>query len=106
MEHSKSIVVVNAQSGSPVEQEKVPLRQKKVYLKAAGNFSNRKDVTNFYDSLDGKAWVKNGASLKMACTIPHFMGYRFGLFNYATKTHGGQVDFDFFRIQHQITAVE
>ena len=29
--------------------------------------------------------------------MPHFMGYRFGLFNYATKTPGGYVDFDWFR---------
>ncbi|WP_455610241.1 beta-xylosidase family glycoside hydrolase [Bacteroides sp.] len=26
------------------------------------------------------------------------MGYRFGLFNYATKTSEGYVDFDYFRI--------
>jgi hypothetical protein len=31
--------------------------------------------------------------------MPHFMGYRFGLFNYATKTPGGFVDFDWFRIE-------
>ncbi|WP_217646660.1 glycoside hydrolase family 43 protein [Pontibacter akesuensis] len=103
---AKSIVVVNAQSGGPVEQEKVPLRQSKVYLKAACDFRYRKDVTNFFYSLDGKTWVRIGAPLKMAYTIPHFMGYRFGLFNYATKTPGGQVDFDYFRIHHQNTEVE
>ena len=26
------------------------------------------------------------------------MGYRFGLFNFATKNPGGYVDFDFFRL--------
>jgi hypothetical protein len=34
----------------------------------------------------------------MAYTLPHFMGYRFGLFNYASKEVGGFVDFDFFHI--------
>ena len=34
----------------------------------------------------------------MSYTIPHFMGYRFGLFCYATKAPGGFADFDFFRI--------
>jgi hypothetical protein len=34
----------------------------------------------------------------MAYTLPHFMGYRFGLFNYATQNAGGFVDFDFFHI--------
>ncbi|WP_372490047.1 hypothetical protein [Chitinophaga sedimenti] len=38
----------------------------------------------------------------MAYTIPHFMGYRFGLFNYATKTAGGYADFDYYRISEQL----
>jgi hypothetical protein len=39
----------------------------------------------------------------MEYTLPHFMGYRFGLFNYATKNVGGVVDFDFFHIDDQIS---
>ena len=39
----------------------------------------------------------------MTYTLPHFMGYRFGLFNFATKTPGGFADFDFFRISDEIT---
>jgi len=35
--------------------------------------------------------------------LPHFMGYRFGLFNYATKAIGGIADFDFFHIEDRIT---
>ena len=34
----------------------------------------------------------------MAYTLPHFMGYRFALFHYATKSADGSVDFDYFRI--------
>jgi len=34
--------------------------------------------------------------------MPHFMGYRFGLFNYATRTPGGFVDFDYFHINDKI----
>ena len=34
----------------------------------------------------------------MAYTLPHFMGYRFALFNFATKTAGGFVDFDYFHV--------
>ena len=30
------------------------------------------------------------------------MGYRFALFNYATKSTGGFVDFDYFRIGREI----
>jgi hypothetical protein len=29
--------------------------------------------------------------------MQHFMGYRYGLFNYVTKKSGGDVDFDCFR---------
>jgi hypothetical protein len=34
----------------------------------------------------------------MAYTLPHFMGYRFGLFCYATSAAGGYGDFDGFRV--------
>jgi hypothetical protein len=30
------------------------------------------------------------------------MGYRFGLFNFATKTPGGYADFDYFRVSDKI----
>jgi len=43
-------------------------------------------------------WTAIGKPLQMAYTLPHFMGYRFALFNYATKTEGGFVDFDYFRV--------
>lgn len=103
---SKSIVMINASSGKPVESANIPLRQKTVYLKAECDFTNRKDVANFFYSLDKKNWIPIGTQLKMAYTLPeHFMGYRFGLFNYATKTIGGSADFDFFHIEDQITGL-
>ncbi|QCR22365.1 glycoside hydrolase 43 family protein [Pontibacter sp. SGAir0037] len=99
----KSIVMVNAQTDSAVEAERVPLHQKTVYLKAECDFTDRRDVANFFYSLDGKTWKKIGSSLKMEYTLPHFMGYRFGLFNYATKTPGGYADFDFFHINDRLS---
>ena len=94
----KKIVMVSAQTDKPEEVESLPLNQDTVFLKAECNFTDRKDMADFYYSLDGKKWIKIGSQLKMAYTLPHFMGYRFGLFNYATKTSGGYVDFDYFRI--------
>ena len=44
-----------------------------------------------------------GEDLSLVYTLPHFMGYRFGLFNYATKTTGGYVDFDYFRLDGEMT---
>ncbi len=101
---SKSIVMVNAGTGKPVEVQKIPLNQQIIYFKADCDFRDKKDVADFYYSLDGNSWISLGNQLHMAYTIPHFMGYRFALFNYATKAAGGWVDFDFFHINDQINA--
>jgi beta-xylosidase len=97
----KFIVMVSAESDVPVEMERIPLTQKTVFLKAECNFKDRADIAKFYYSLDEKSWEPIGSPLKMAYTIPHFMGYRFGLFNYATQNTGGYVDFDYFRISER-----
>ena len=99
----KSIVMVSANTGKPVEIENIPLTQNTLYVKAECNFKNRADIAHFFYSLDGKVWTKIGEPLKMPYTIPHFMGYRFGLFNYATQTTGGFADFDYFRIEDKIS---
>lgn len=96
---TKSILMVSTKGGKAVEIEKVPVAQSTVYFKAECNFKDRADIAHFFYSLDGKSWVKIGEPLKMPYTLPHFMGYRFGLFNYATKNIGGFADFDWFRIK-------
>jgi beta-xylosidase len=98
---AKSVVMVNAENGSPREAASVPLTQATVHLKIAMDFRNRADTASFYYSPDGKEWHAIGSSLKMSYTIPHFMGYRFALFNYATETAGGSVDFDYFRLDSE-----
>lgn len=98
----KRIVMVNTKDDKPVEQESIPLTQKKIYLKATCDFTDKKDEAQFYYSLDGKNWSSIGITLKMSYTLPHFMGYRYGLFNYATKQAGGFVDFDYFRIKNKL----
>lgn len=100
---TRSIVMVNGESGAAKEVQSIPLQQSTVYLKADCDFKDRTDKAKFYYSLDGKKWMPLGSTLHMSYTIPHFMGYRFGLFNYATKTTGGYADFDFFRIGSGIT---
>ena len=100
---NKKIVMVLGNDEGEKIMEELPINQKTVYLKAACNFTDRKDVASFYYSLDNETWKKIGSELKMSYTLPHFMGYRFGLFNYATKNPGGYVDFDFFRIKDELT---
>lgn len=101
--NTKSIIMINATGGQPVEAQTIPLNQKLIYFKAECDFTNRQDVADFFYSLDGKSWTPIGTKLKMAYTLPHFMGYRFGLFNYATKNAGGYADFDYFHIGNKLT---
>jgi beta-xylosidase len=100
--NAKYLVMVSAVSGTPVEEARVPLAENSVFLKAECDFRNRANTGRFFYSLDGRSWTDIGTALKMSYTIPHFMGYRFGLFNYATKTSGGFADFDYFRLSDEI----
>ncbi len=102
-EGQKYLVYVSAASGQPVEETRVPISQPTVFFKAECNFRDRIDTAHFFYSLDGKSWTRIGAPLKMPYTIPHFMGYRFGLFCYAAEQTGGIADFDYFRITDRIT---
>jgi beta-xylosidase len=98
------IVMVNADTRRPVEIQRVPLNQKVIYLKAECDFRNRADLGYFFYSLDGKSWTPIGNQLSMEYTLmEHFMGYRFGLYNYATKFPGGYADFDYFQISDDIS---
>jgi beta-xylosidase len=100
----KSIVMVSSASGIAVDLQSVPFEKNIAYFKIECDFRDRTDIAEFYYSLDGKSWIQIGQPLQMSYTIPHFMGYRFGLFNYATKSTGGYADFDFFHITDTISA--
>jgi beta-xylosidase len=98
----KFIVMVYGDRETVREIERIPLTRNTVHLKAECNFRDRADTARFFYSLDGKSWEPIGSALEMVYTLPHFMGYRFGLFNYSTKTPGGSVDFDHFTITDRI----
>ncbi|HWA35865.1 MAG TPA: glycoside hydrolase 43 family protein, partial [Cyclobacteriaceae bacterium] len=95
---AKYIVMINAESGKPTEAFRKKLEGRKIFFKIDCDFTDMNDTARFFFSLDGKAWDRVGPETKMYYTLPHFMGYRFGLFNYATKEAGGYVDFDYFDI--------
>lgn len=100
----KYVFMVSNKTDKPTELQSIPLSQNKVYLKIECDFREKVDIANFYYSLDGKKWNKIGGPLNMEYTLmEHFMGYRFGLFNYASKTPGGFADFDYFHINDQLT---
>jgi len=87
------------QTGIPANEiECIELNQNMLYLKINFDFKDTIDEAYFYYSLDGNQWNKIGDKLKMTYRLSHFTGYRFALFNYATKTTGGYVDFDYFKV--------
>lgn len=101
----KYLFMISNKTDTPTELESIEFKQNTVYLKIECDFTNRIDVAGFFYSLDGETWNEIGKPLKMEYTLmEHFMGYRLGLFNYATKNAGGYVDFDFFRINDKISS--
>jgi beta-xylosidase len=95
---TRSLVMVSADSDHPEEIASVPLSGKTVHLKVECEFEPAPEVARFSYSLDGKSWTPIGRPSGLRYTVPHFMGYRFALFFYSTKTAGGRVDFDYYRI--------
>ncbi len=95
---TKKILMINMGSGQPITQAQIPITQNKIYFKADCDFTDKKDIAHFFYSFNGKNWIPIGQPLKMTYTLPHFMGYRYGLFYYATKNRGGYADFDWFKI--------
>lgn len=97
-----SLVMVSGQSKddkvSEAVEARVPLPQSRVYFQIRADFKDQRDIATFWYSLDGRHWESIGTELNMKYTLPHFMGYRFALFSYATQTPGGRADFDFYRL--------
>jgi len=80
------------------EKARVALSKNLVYLRIDADFNLDRDTAKFYYSLDNKKWIPIGAEFKMIFDYKKlFMGTRFAIFNYATKTSGGYIDVDFFK---------
>ena len=83
------------------EIQKVELTSDVIYLRLDGDFRLNKDIASFYYSYDNEDWKKIGTDFKMIFDYRRFfMGTKFALFNYATKSLGGFVDIDFFNYKH------
>lgn len=70
---------------------------KQLDLQVEYDFAPGEDKAYFSYSLDGTDFVKTDAVLQMRYTLDHFMGYRSGLYCYATAETGGYAEFDYFR---------
>jgi arabinoxylan arabinofuranohydrolase len=78
------------------EKERVPLAKNRVYLRLDCDFSDGVDTATFHYSINGRKWTRLGTDFKMVYNLSHFMGNRFAIFNYATRTPGGWIDVDSF----------
>ncbi len=80
--------------------EEKEINQDIIYLRIDADFNHGKDLATFYYSLDNKEWIKTGCEVKMIFDYRRFfMGSKFAIFNYATKTIGGYIDVDNFEIK-------
>ncbi|MEH7177037.1 glycoside hydrolase family 43 protein [Neobacillus vireti] len=93
------VMCVNIGDGSEEVVEMIPFSGNRIFVKVEFNFEDSLDLAEFFYSEDGENWCKVGCPLKMKYTLDHFMGYRIGLFNYATTKIGGFVDFAYFHYE-------
>ena len=93
---------LNDGTGLEREVEGIKLEGLSIYLKIVFNFEESRDQAQFFYSVDGNQWNVIGETLNMKYTLDHFMGYRIGLFNYATEEIGGYVDFDYFKYAKKV----
>jgi len=86
--------VVMVKNGTPIDS--VEFDNSTVYLRAIADYGTSR--ATFAYSLDEETFTKLGNQLSMQFNLTIFTGNKFCLFNYATITTGGFVDFDWFRI--------
>lgn len=80
--------------------ERVPLKNRQVWLRIHGDFNLGQDLATFSFSTDGKTFKPIGKPFKMRFDYRRFfMGTKYALFCYATKQCGGCADFDNFSIK-------
>jgi hypothetical protein len=77
------------------------MKNKTVFLRTIA--SNNNNTASFEYSFDNRIFRRLGNELAMKFNLSVFTGNKFCLFNYATKTPGGWVDFDWFRTKFEKT---
>lgn len=99
VELDKNKIITDVQSE---EKQRIGWEGEKIYLRIACDFTLHQDIARFYYSKDNKKWKRIGTDFKMRFDHKKlFMGTKFAIFNYATKTAGGFVDVDCFNYSRQ-----
>ncbi len=86
--------------GTGTEVASVPIHGRKVWLRAAADVSPGSDrKATFFYSTDGKTFHPLGEPFVLNNDWKFLMGYRYGIFNYATKMTGGAVTVSSFSLE-------
>lgn len=97
------VVMFEGDKDSESQKASAPFASSKIYLRIDFDLPRDKGTASFYYSENGNSWTKIGSDVSLEYSLGMFVGYRFGLFNYATKTAGGYVDFDWFKIGRNVS---
>jgi beta-xylosidase len=89
------VVMIN----NGLEINSTPVDGNIIYLRASAQYDT--DKATFSYSTDNKTFTMLGNELDMKFSLSVFTGNKFCLFNYATRTVGGLIDFDWFRMGTQ-----
>ncbi|MGH2644957.1 MAG: hypothetical protein ACRDE2_13470, partial [Chitinophagaceae bacterium] len=89
---SQYVAMVN--NGKTIDS--TAIKANTIYLKASADYGT--SIASFSYSLDGKHFISLGNKLMMRFSLSIFTGNKMCLFNYATQTLGGYVDFDWFKM--------
>ena len=92
------VVMYSGNEKGDSQKASAPISDSKVYLRVDFDLPIDRGTASFYYSTDGSSWTKIGDNVGLSYSLHMFVGYRFGLFNFATKTPGGYADFDWFKI--------
>lgn len=80
-----------------LEQVDIPAGITSIFLRLDCDFRVGRDIAKFYYSFDKENWTRIGSDYKMIFDYRKlFMGTKFAIFNYATKSIGGYIDVDEF----------
>ena len=95
---SYKVVMYTGNKDGERQAESKAISGSKVYLRIDFDLPIDRGTAYFYYSTDGSTWTKIGSDVKLNYDLHMFVGVRWGLFNFATKTAGGYADFDWFKV--------
>ena len=86
-------------TGSEVAGANLPAGTKQLWLRATADISPTGKTASFQYSTDGTSFLNLGNAVSLNTTWEFFMGYRYGIFNYATTALGGSVKVSSFAME-------